>query len=121
MVRAGSVSSISSGSYSETGSSYGYSSASSLSAASSVEVVRVRPRAFHVPSLARAAPLATPLERIVLERPERPELSVFELSLGSASIGSSVLLFCPTPEWGRLASCSRELQLCLLHHLHLQT
>ena len=65
MDRAGSVSSVSSGSYSDSGSSYGYSSASSPSAASSVEVVRVRPRAFHVPSLTAAAPRATPLERIV--------------------------------------------------------
>ena len=120
MDSAGPSSSDSRGSSWSSGSSYGYSSLSSSGAASSVQVVRVRPRDFHLPALASAEPRATALERLVLRRPERPELSVFELCLGSASIGSQVLLFCPLLAWCRLASCSREAQLCLLHHLSLQ-
>ena len=104
--------------WSSDGSSYGYSS-SVLASVDSEELVRVRPRSFHLPALTAAAPQATPLERVVLERPERPELSQLELCLGSATIGSSVLLFSDTPAWARLAACSSESQLCLLHYLHL--
>ena len=105
--------------WSSDGSSYGYSS--SLASADSEEHVRVRPRSFHLPALSAAAPQATPLERVVLERPERPELSQLELCLGSATIGSAVLLFSDAPAWARLAACSSESQLCLLHYLHLES
>ena len=73
-----------SGTYSDSGSSYGYSSVSSAELPD--QVARVRPRPFHQPALVSSVQRATPLQRLVLERPERPELSTLELCLGTVSI-----------------------------------
>ena len=119
MSSAGSAGSEYSSTYSDSGSSYGYSSVSSAELPH--QVARVRPRLFHQPVLASSVRGATPLHRLVLERPERPELSIFELCLGTVSVGAPLLLHTDASEWGALAACSRETQLCLLHHLHLDT
>ena len=108
-----------SGTYSDSGSSYGYSSVSSAELPD--QVARVRPRPFHQPALVSSVQRATPLQRLVLERPERPELSTLELCLGTVSIGAPLLLFSEAPVWGALAACSSETQLCLQHHLHLDS
>ena len=104
--------------YSSTeSSSYGYISSTE---SATLQVVRVRPRSFHLPRLSAALLLATPLERAVLDREERPSLSTLERCLGSATVGGSVLLLTDAETWCILSACSRESQLCLLHHLHLE-
>ena len=106
--------------FSESGSSYGYSSFSSAAELSDqAQVARVRPRPFHQPALEHSVQRVTPLQRLVLRRPDRPELSTFELCLGTVSIGAPLLLFTDAPLWGALAACSHETQICLLHHLAL--
>ena len=108
--------------YSDSGSSYGYSSVSSAQLPDQVaQVARVRPRPFHQPALVLSVQRATPLQRLMLERPERPELSTLELCLGTVTIGAPLLLCLEAPLWGALAACSSETQLCLQNHLHLDS
>ena len=108
--------------YSDSGSSYGYSSASSRELPDQVShPARVRPRPFHQPALELSVRRATPLQRIVLERPERPELCILELCLGTVTVGAPLLLCLDAPAWGALAACSSESQLCLQNHLHLSS
>ena len=95
-------------------SSYGYSSESPASVIAGP--LRIRPRPFHVPLLTATAVSASSLERLVLDR---EEVSVLERCFGSAPIGATILILCDPQEWRELSACSREAQLCLLHHLAL--
>ncbi|OLQ05859.1 Transmembrane 9 superfamily member 4 [Symbiodinium microadriaticum] len=102
---------------SSSGSADSYSEGSQVSESRPVLRLSIRPRAFHLGSLFFAALYPSPDVAPVLDRPHLP---IFELFLGSSTVGSWLLLACDMRNWYAISVASRECQRCLAHHLQLQ-
>ena len=81
----------------------------------SVLILRLRPRAFHLPRLVRLLRRVTPFRaEVLLDRP----LPLFVLFFGSDSVGGRLLLLTEVPVW-RLSLCCRETRVCVAHFTRL--
>ena len=78
----------------------------------SVLILRLRPRAFHLPRLVRLLRRVTPFRaEVLLDRP----LPLFVLFFGSDSVGGRLLLLTEVPVWRLLSLCCRETRVCIAH------
>ena len=88
----------------------------SESEGASVLILRLRPRAFHLPRLVRLLRRVTPFRaEVLLDRP----LPLFVLFFGSDSVGGRLLLLTEVPVWRLLSLCCRETRVCIAHFTRL--
>ena len=82
----------------------------------SVLILRLRPRAFHLPRLVRLLRRVTPFRaEVLLDRP----LPLFVLFFGSDSVGGRLLLLTEVSVWRLLSLCCRETRVCIAHFTRL--